>query len=79
VWAGGEAVSVATLAQGLLAGKAVRAVELDINPQWVAAYLYRHRGSSRPLEPIPVVPAQTGVPCAFLEPYSRDFFTVLAR
>ncbi|HWW89660.1 MAG TPA: hypothetical protein VNY35_02635 [Solirubrobacteraceae bacterium] len=79
VWAGGEGASVATLAEGLLAAKAVRAVELDINPQWVAAYLYRHRGSGRPLEPIPVVPAQNGIPGAFLEPYSRDFFTVLAR
>jgi hypothetical protein len=79
VWAGGEGVSVATLAEGLLAGKAARAVELDINPEWVAAYLYRHRGSGRPLEPIPVVPAQNGIPGAFLEPYSRDFFTVLAR
>jgi hypothetical protein len=79
VWAGGEGASVTTLAEGLLAAKAVRAVELDINPQWVAAYLYRHRGSRRPLEPIPVVPAQNGIPGAFLEPYSRDFFTVLAR
>jgi hypothetical protein len=79
VWAGGERVSVATLAEGLLAGKAARAVELDINPEWVAAYVYRHRGSRMPLEPIPVVPAQNGIPGAFLEPYSRDFFTVLAR
>jgi hypothetical protein len=79
VWAGGEDVSVAALAEGLLVGKAVRAVELDINPQWVAAYLYRHRGSRRPLGPIPLVPAQNGIAGAFLEPYSRDFFTVLAR
>jgi hypothetical protein len=78
-WAGGEGVSVAALAEGLLAAKAVRAVELDINPQWVAAYLYRHRGSGRPLEPIPVVPTQNGIAGAFLEPYARDFFTVLAR
>jgi hypothetical protein len=79
VWAGAEALSVAALTEGLLKAKVVRAVELDINPQWVAGYLYRHRGTRRPLEPIPVVPAQNGIPGAFLEPYSRDFFTVLAR
>ena len=79
VWAGGESLSVSTLTEGLIKAKVVRAVELDINPQWVAAYLYRHRGPGRSLEPLPVVPAQNGVAGAFLEPYSRDFFTVLAR
>jgi hypothetical protein len=79
VWAGGERLSVAMLTEGLLKAKAVRAVELDINPQWVAGYVYRHQGSRRPLEPIPVVPAQNGIAGAFLEPYSRDFFTVLSR
>jgi hypothetical protein len=79
VWAAGERLSVATLTEGLLKAKVVRAVELDINPQWVAGYLYRHRGPGRPLEPIPVLLAQNGIAGAFLEPYSRDFFTVLAR
>jgi hypothetical protein len=79
VWAGGEQLSVAALAEALLAAKAVRAVELDINPQWVAGYLYEHRGAGRPPAAIPVVPAQTGIPGTFLEPYSRDFFAVLAR
>jgi hypothetical protein len=70
---------VSTLADGLLKGTAVRAVELDINPQWVAGYLYRHRGSGKPLQSIPVVPTQHGISGEFLEPYARDFFTVLAR
>jgi hypothetical protein len=79
VWAGGESLSVSTLVEGLLKAKVARAVELDINPQWVAGYLYRHRGSGRPLQPISVVPGQNGIAGAFLEPYSRDYFTVLAR
>jgi hypothetical protein len=79
VWAGGEGLSVSTLADALLKATAVRAVELDINPQWVAGYLYRHRGSGRPLQPVPVVPGQTGIPGEFLEPDARDFFAVLAR
>jgi hypothetical protein len=79
VWAGGEGLSVATLTDALLKAKVVRAVELDINPQWVSGYLYRHRGTGKPLEAIPVVPGQTGVGGSFLEPYSRDFFAVLER
>jgi hypothetical protein len=54
-----------------------RAVELDINPEWVAGYLYVHHGSG-PVA-VPVVPGQTGIPGALLSPYSRDFFTVLSR
>jgi hypothetical protein len=79
VWAGGEGLSVAALTEALLKAKVERAVELDINPQWVAGYLYRHRGTGKPLEAIAVVPGQTGVGGSFLEPYSRDFFAVLER
>jgi len=79
VWAAGEGLSAATLADALLQAHVVRAVELDINPAWVAGYLYRHRGAGKPLGPIPLVPNQVGASGFFLEPYSRDFFTVLTR
>jgi hypothetical protein len=79
VWAGGEHLTVARLADGLLGARVVRAVELDINPQWVAAYLYGHRGGAGPLAPVPVVPGQAGVAGSFLAPYSRDFFTIVTR
>jgi hypothetical protein len=79
VWAAGESLSVSRLTEALLKAKVARAVELDINPQWVAGYLYRHRGSGRPLEAIPLVPGQNGVGGSFLEPYSRDFFAVRER
>jgi hypothetical protein len=79
VWAGGASLSVGSLTDALLKAKVARAVELDINPQWVAGYLYRHRGTGRALEAIPVVPGQNGVAGFFLEPYSRDFFAVLER
>lgn len=78
IWAGGEHVTTADLANSLLQAHVVRAVELDINPEWVAAYLYAH-GSHRRLAALPVVPGQPGVPGQFLTPYSRDFFTVLTR
>jgi hypothetical protein len=79
VWAGGEHLTVAELTDALLGARVVRAVELDINPEWVAGYLYGHRGGHGPLAPVPVVPGQNGVPGFFLAPYSRDFFSVDAR
>jgi hypothetical protein len=79
VWAGGEHLTVAALADALLAAHVTRAVELDINPEWVAAYLYGHQGGKGPLAPVPIVPGQPGVPGQFLAPYSRDFFTVVTR
>jgi hypothetical protein len=79
VWAGGEHLTPAALAAALLAVRVVRAVELDINPEWVAAYLYGHRGGHGPPAPVAALPGQNGVPGAFLTPYSRDFFTLDAR
>jgi hypothetical protein len=77
VWAAGESLSPSTLAAALIAAGAQRAVELDINPEWVAGYLYVHHGSG-PVA-VPVVPGQSGIPGQLLSPYSRDFFTVVAR
>ncbi len=79
VWAGGEHATVAQLASALLSAGAVRAVQLDINPEWVAGYVYGHHGRHGPLTPNPLVPGQPGVPGFFLSPYSRDFFIVVAR
>jgi hypothetical protein len=79
VWAAGLHLTVAQLAHALLGANVVRAVELDINPEWVAGYLYGHRGGNGPLAPVPVVPAQVGVSGFFLKPYSRDFFAIVAR
>lgn len=79
VWAGGEHLTPSGLASALVGAGVIRAVELDINPEWVAGYLYGHRGGHGPLAPVPVVPGQHGVPGFFLAPYSRDFFTVEAR
>ena len=67
----------AILAQGLIDGGAQRAAELDINPEWVAAYLYHH-GRALP-QFLPVIPGQYGVAGHFLEPYSRDFFAIVER
>lgn len=78
MWAGGEHLTASGLAAALVRARVVRAVELDINPAWVAAYLYDHRGG-RGLVAVPVVPGQNGVAGQFLAPYSRDFFAISVR
>jgi hypothetical protein len=77
VWAAGEALTPAALASALIAEGAIRAVELDINPDWVAGYLYVHHPPGPTATP--VVPGQRGVAGQFLAPYSRDFFAVVAN
>jgi hypothetical protein len=79
IWAGGEHLTVSDLTSALLAAHVVRAVELDINPEWVNGYLYGHRGGRGPLAPVPAMPDQSGIPGDFLSPWSRDFFTIAAR
>jgi hypothetical protein len=78
VWAAGEGLTVGELADGMIAAGVQRAVQLDINPDWVAGYLYVHHLAA-PLTPVPVVPGQYGIYGHLLAPYSRDFFTVLSN
>jgi hypothetical protein len=79
IWAGGENLTVSQLVAALLGARVVRAAELDINPEWVAGYLYGHRGGHGPLAPVPVLASQHGIPGEYLAPWSRDFFTVVVR
>jgi hypothetical protein len=76
VWAAGESLTPADLARALVGVGVQRAVELDINPFWVAGYLYVHHAGGP--SAVPVVPGQHGIAGELLEPYGRDFFTVLA-
>ncbi len=77
VWAAGEHLSPEALAQALIRAGAQRAIELDINPWWVAGYLYLHH-SRRP-KPVPLVPHQRGIEGALLRPDTRDFLTIVAK
>ncbi|HZE04045.1 MAG TPA: hypothetical protein VE127_02405 [Solirubrobacteraceae bacterium] len=78
LWAAGENLTVSQLADAMAGAGVQRAVQLDINPDWVAGYLYVHHRRA-PLTPVPVVPGQYGIYGHLLIPYSRDFFTVLAN
>jgi hypothetical protein len=77
VWAAGEELLPAELAHGLISAGAVRAIELDINPDWVAGYLYPHHPGGP--SAMPVVPGQLGIAGKLLEPYSRDFLAIVAN
>jgi hypothetical protein len=77
LWAAGESLSPAGLASALIRAGAERAVELDINPFWVAGYLYVHHPGGP--SALPVVPGQHGIAGELLEPANRDFFTILAN
>jgi hypothetical protein len=75
VWAGGR-LSPLALAQALVAGGAVRGMQLDINPDWVNFNLYQP-GPDGVVHGSPVYGA-TG-PDRYLSPNSRDFIAVLIR
>jgi hypothetical protein len=77
VWAAGEHLSPAGLADALIAAGAQRAIELDINPYWVAGYLYPHHPSG-PVA-VGVLPGQHGIAGELLEANARDFLTIVAR
>ncbi len=77
VWAAGESLTPAAIAHALVDAGVVSAVELDINPEWVAGYLYVHHPGGPTA--VPVVPGQFGIPGRLLAPYNRDFFTILAN
>lgn len=79
IWAAGEHLTAAALADALLQARVVRAVELDINPEWVAGYLYGHHAGGELLTPVPALAAQQGIPGQYLTPWSRDFFTIVAK
>jgi hypothetical protein len=66
VWAAGESLSPAGIAGALLRAGVVRAVELDINPAWVAGYLYVHHAGGPTA--VPVVPGQPGISGQLLAP-----------
>lgn len=77
VWAAGEHLLPADLAASLIMAGAVRALELDINPYWVAGYVYVHHRSGP--SPVPLVRGQHGIEGELLEPDNRDFLAIVAN
>jgi hypothetical protein len=76
IYAAADYQTVTTLARILQRAGAVRAMELDINPEWPTLIVYRHH---RGLIPTRVVPNYQQPPTRYLVPDDRDFFAVYRR
>jgi phosphodiester glycosidase len=76
IYAAADFQTVTTLAQILKRAGAVRAMQLDINPEWPTLITYRHHHG---LDPVRVVPNYQQPPTRYLVPDDRDFFAVYRR
>jgi hypothetical protein len=76
IYAAADYQTVTTLARILERAGAVRAMELDINPEWPTLIAYRHRHG---LLPTKVVPNVQQPATRYLVPDDRDFFAVYRR
>lgn len=77
VYAAGPGLSVPSLAQLLVAAGSTRAMELDINTDWVGGFTYQ----PAPAGPVgtKLLPSMYHDPSRYLHAQSRDFVAVLAR
>jgi hypothetical protein len=78
VFAVGPSLSANTLAKILQAAGAVRAMELDINPEWTNFINYTHPRQGVAV-PHMLTKDEQPYPYRYLQPSSRDFVAVLAR
>ena len=74
----GASMSVRTLANITHDAGAVRAMELDINPQWTNFMTYTHPSKGEAV-PHMLTKDEQANPYRYLQPSSRDFVAVLAR
>lgn len=83
VYAGGPGLNITTLADILKRAGAVRAMELDINTDWVNLATYAPRGPAAPATPASgtdLLPSMFGQPDRYFQSWwARDFFTMSAR
>jgi hypothetical protein len=83
VYAGGPGLNITTLADILARAGAVRAMELDINTDWVNLATYAPRGAAAPATPASgadLLPGMFGGPDRYFQSWwARDFFTMSAR
>jgi hypothetical protein len=76
IYAAADWQTATTLARILQRAGAVRAMQLDINPEWPTLITYRHRHG---LDPVRVVPNYQQPATRYLVPDDRDFFAVYRR
>jgi hypothetical protein len=81
VYAGGPAMSIVALARTLQAAGAVRAMEMDINTDWVSAFTYVPQDPNTFNSPIvgsKLLDGMTHDGSQYLQQSSRDFFAFTA-
>ena len=76
IYAAADYQTVTTLAKILQRAGAVRAMQLDINPEWPTLITYTHHHG---LHPVRVVPNYQQPATRYLVPDDRDFFAVYRR
>ncbi len=82
VYVGGPGLNITDLANLLVRAGAVRAMELDINTDWVNFSVYKPAtptGAASGLNGSELLPGMTGTPARYFQPWwARDFFTMSA-
>jgi len=76
IYAAADYQTVITLARILQHAGAIRAMQLDINPEWPSLITYSHHGG---LGPTKIVPNPMQPTTRYLVPDDRDFFAVYRR
>jgi hypothetical protein len=76
IYAAADYQTVTTLAKILQRAGAVRAMQLDINPEWPTLIAYAHHDG---LDPMKIVPNYQQPETRYLVPDDRDFFAVYRR
>ncbi|MCW2550124.1 MAG: hypothetical protein JWN96_4584 [Mycobacterium sp.] len=74
MWAGSSYATPRAMATALIQSGAIRAMQLDINPQWVGAFTFPTAATQTV-----VLPSQSRPVGTYIDPYARDFFTVTLR
>ncbi len=78
IYVAGPLLDPSLLARLLIAAGAVRAMELDINPEWVSFATYTHNGAAIS-GGSDLLSGMFFAPNHYLQPASRDFFAVFTR
>jgi hypothetical protein len=81
VYVAGDGLRIDSLADLLTRAGAVRAMELDINPNWVTFNVYAHPDPANPaaLDPTKLLPDMQRPAARYLGADSRDFIAVYTR
>jgi hypothetical protein len=79
IYVGGNGLNITTLANVLVAAGAVRAMELDINSEWVSYFTYQGGAASGPITGVKLLPDMQRPANRYLQSGTRDFIALFAR